>query len=135
MVGRELRKFKRINLKKPLKIAMRSIGSDGKYKLTSSNISSSGLFLEFDKPQKFPFTTESIIEIWIDLDNDNSVFCNGKLVRVVYPEDDLATIRGPGIGIKIIQISTENQELLDKFIDNNSEEEGLGKPTEEKQAS
>ena len=105
MVSRDLRKTRRVNLKKPLSITLGSIGSDVKYQLVSKNISSVGFFFEFAEPHRFPFNSSSLMEVWINLTDGKQVFFNAKLSRVVNPEDDLASISGVGIGIKIIQIS------------------------------
>ena len=116
MVGRDLRKSRRINLSQKINIKLGSVGSDMKYQLTAKNISSVGFFLEFAEPHRFPFNSASLMEVWIDLTDKDQIFFNGKLARVVYPEDDLASISGAGIGIKIVQISPEHQQVLDDFI-------------------
>ena len=109
MVGRELRKFRRISLEKPLQVSLGSIGSDMKYELSTTNISSAGFYFNFEEPHRLPFNTSSIIEVWVKFEDDKSVFFSGKLSRVVYPEDELASIHGAGFGtVGIHSMSARN---------------------------
>jgi hypothetical protein len=58
------------------------------------------------------------MEIWLDLADGGVVFFNGKMARIVYPDDPGAHESGPGIGIRIVQIDKEHDQLLKDFIDN-----------------
>ena len=99
---------------------MGSIGSDVKYSLETRNISHNGFFLDFEKPGRFPFTTSSIMEVWLKLsDSDDSevVFFNGKMARVVFPDDEYVEKTGPGIAIRIVQIDNDQEKKLFAYID------------------
>ena len=116
MLGREGRKVRRVTLPKPVKVKMGSIGSGLRYDLSTRDVSSTGFFLEFEKPGRFPFTASSIMEIWLDLFDFGTIFFNGKMARIVFPEDEAASILGPGIAVRIIQISTEDEKRLVDFL-------------------
>ena len=116
---KESRKTMRLKLSQPLKVVMGSIGSEVRYDLLTRNISYTGFFLDFEKPGRFPFTAASIMEIWLELEPDNTIFFNGKMARVVYPTDEMANDTGPGIGVRIVQIDTKMEKSLHDFIDRN----------------
>lgn len=119
---RENRKVKRVVLEEPLKVAICSIGNNIRYDLLTRNVSINGFFLDFEKPGRFPFTPSSVMEVWLELSDSEKIFFNGKMARVVYPEDPQAVETGPGIGIRIIQIDSKNEKILKGFIDRNSSE-------------
>lgn len=114
---RENRRVIRLKLGAPLRVVMGSIGADVRYDLLTRNISTTGFFLDFEKPGRFPFTAASIMEVWLELEPGNSIFFNGKMARVVYPNDPQAVETGPGIGIRIVQIDSKNDGVLREFID------------------
>ena len=117
--GRENRRTQRIVLKTPLSVVMGSIGSTMRYDMKTRNISTNGFFLDFEKPGRFPFTPSSIMEVWLELEPKVTIFFNGKMARVVYPEDVKPndTTGGPGIAIKIVQIDKDNENTLREFIE------------------
>lgn len=110
------RRENRVTLKSPLKVVMGSLGTEIRYNLVTKDISTSGFFLAFEKPGRFPFTSESIIEVWLELDDRTSIFFNGKMARIVLPSDDDATRTGPGIAVRIVQIERNDDKLLKDFI-------------------
>ena len=110
------RNNQRLFLNRALDVEMCSIGGLVKYTLQTRNISHTGLFLDFEKPGRFPFTPSSIMEVWLKIPDSEIVFFNGKMARVVYPEDEHVRLTGPGIGIRIIQIDKENEERLNRFL-------------------
>ena len=114
---RENRRVVRLKLGAALRVVMGSIGADVRYDLLTRNISTTGFFLDFEKPGRFPFTAASIMEVWLELEPGNSIFFNGKMARVVYPNDPQAVETGPGIGIRIVQIDAKNDATLREFID------------------
>lgn len=114
---KESRKNIRIKLTRPLRVVMGSIGAEVRYDVTTRNISHTGFFLDFEKPGRFPFTPASILEIWMELEGDLSIFFNGKMARVVYPGDERAKETGPGIAVRIIQIDAKNEKILFDYID------------------
>ena len=115
-MSRDNRRVIRVHLDNPLTVTMGSIGSDVRYNLMTRDISNNGFFLDFEKPGRFPFTPSSIMEVWMELAENSTIFFNGKMARVVYPTDDAAKISGPGIAIRIIQIDAEQEKALLEFI-------------------
>jgi hypothetical protein len=121
-VRRENRRVSRLKLDHPLRVVMGSIGAHVRYDMQTRNVSSSGLFLDFEKPGRFPFTASSIMEVWVELEPGKTLFFNGKMARVVYPHDPMAAETGPGVGIHIVQIDKENEASLREFIERNTRE-------------
>jgi hypothetical protein len=116
MKNRDHRRVKRIRLNHPLRVVMCSIGAQVRYELQTRDISNTGFFLEFDNPGRFPFNGSSIMEVWMQIDNSQTVFFNGKMARVVHRTE---TGNTPGIAIRIVQIDRENEDKLKDFIDAN----------------
>ena len=117
MVNRENRRYGRIKIAKGLRVAMRSIGSEISYNMETHNVSDTGFFLNFEKPGRFPFTPASIMEVWLELEHEQTIFFNGKMTRVVYPEEASADNEA-GIAIKIVQIEKDEETALRDFIRN-----------------
>jgi hypothetical protein len=115
MVDRDGRQERRIMLSNPLNVIISSIGSDVRYQFKSRDISVSGMFLKFDDPNRLPFNPSSILEVWVEL-GDNVIFCNAKIVRVVYPDDELNKLYGPGIAIRIIEMPLKDIDLLNSYL-------------------
>lgn len=111
-VNRDNRRFSRVTIEQGLQVEMNSIGSDIKYTMETKNISDTGFFLDFERPGRFPFTPASIMEVWLKLEENNKVFFNGKMTRVVYPDE---TTR-PGVAIRIVQIDSSAETALREFI-------------------
>jgi PilZ domain len=114
---RENRKMVRLILPSPLKVTIGSLGGDIRYDLETHNLSYTGFFLDFQKPGRFPFTSASIMEVWIELEKGQKIFFNGKMVRKVMPGEPGSEITGPGIAIQIIQMETATENQLKSFID------------------
>lgn len=114
---RENRKMVRLILDQPLSVSISSLGADVRYDLQTRNVSYTGFFLDFEKPGRFPFTTASIMEIWIELEAGNRIFFNGKMVRRVMPGEPGSEITGPGIAVRIIQMDSKTEHQLKEFID------------------
>ncbi len=119
---RENRRVIRIHLDEPLKIILGSIGVNVRYEMLTNNISSNGFFLNFEKPGRFPFTPSSIMEVWLELGNGETIFFNGKMARVVYESDPIAVENGPGIAVRIVQIDSDNELKLTEYIDTKVDE-------------
>lgn len=113
---KENRKVQRVKLRTPLKVSMGSIGAQVRYDLETRSVSVNGFFLEFEKPGRFPFTPASIMEVWLELEPDNTIFFNGKMARVVHPGDVAANDTGPGIAIRIVQIDRDNEAKLRDYV-------------------
>ena len=122
MIEREKRRFERVTLKEKNKATVVSIGSEIQYNMHTRNVSNKGLFLEYGSPKKLPFTVSSVLEIWLDIGEEARIFFNGKVVRTVLPEDNQASLWGPGVAIKIIQITDEQNSKLEEFIQKNAKD-------------
>ena len=116
MVNRENRRYGRVTMEKGVRVSLRSIGSEVSYDMETFNISDTGFFLKFEKPGRFPFGSSSIMEVWLELEENKTVFFNGKMTRVVYPEEAITPDIEPGIAIRIIQIDKDEEILLREFI-------------------
>ena len=114
---RENRKMVRLILDYPLTVSIGSLGADIRYELQTRNVSYTGFFLDFEKPGRFPFTPASIMEIWIELEKNERIFFNGKMVRKVMPGEPGSEITGPGIAVRIIQMDSKTEHKLKEFID------------------
>ena len=115
-VSRENRRFGRVIMDKALRVSMRSIGSEASYNMETRNVSDTGFFLRFEKPGRFPFTPSSIMEVWLTLEEGSTIFFNGRMTRVVHPEEAVSLDTEPGIAIRIIQIEKEEENILREFI-------------------
>ena len=115
-VSRENRRFGRVIMDKGLRVSMRSIGSEASYNMETRNVSDTGFFLRFEKPGRFPFTPSSIMEVWLTLEEGSTIFFNGRMTRVVHPEEAVSLDTEPGIAIRIIQIEKEEENILRDFI-------------------
>ncbi len=116
MGRKEQRRVIRVDLDTPLPVTISSIGSTVRYELQTKDISSSGFFLDFDKPSRFPFTEASILEVWLKIDGGEPIFFNGKLARIVRPTAEDPTPAHTGIAIRIIQIESESEKRLAAFL-------------------
>lgn len=123
-MGREHRRVVRLRLEKGLKVVMGSMGSEVRYDMATRDISNNGFFLDFEKPGRFPFTAASIMEVWMELEPNVTIFFNGKMARVVYPEDKEALRTGPGIAVRIVQIESAQEQKLVEFINKRLVETG-----------
>jgi hypothetical protein len=122
---RENRKMVRLTLSHPLKVSIGSLGADIRYDLRTRNVSYTGFFLDYEKPGRFPFTPSSIMEIWIELEQDSRIFFNGKMVRKVMPGEPGSEITGPGIAVRIVLMDSKTEQRLKEFIDRKISEQQL----------
>lgn len=120
---RENRKVNRIILEHPIPVKMCSIGAQVKYELLTRNVAQTGFFLEFASPGRFPFTPASIMEVWLEIEENNPIFFNGKMARVVRSGDPKEAEFGTGIAIKIVQIDGANEARLRQFLDQKHQEQ------------
>ena len=125
---RENRKMVRLILDYPLTVSIGSLGADIRYELQTRNVSYTGFFLDFEKPGRFPFTPASIMEIWIELEKNERIFFNGKMVRKVMPGEPGSEITGPGIAVRIVQMDSKTEHKLKEFIDRKISEKHNGSP-------
>lgn len=80
----------------------------GSYDFVTGNISRGGVFVEVGK-ESYPFNEQSILEVWLHVGEHqkDSIFFMAKLVHQQL---------GKGFGIRIIDISDEELDRLDAFI-------------------
>jgi hypothetical protein len=64
---------------------------------------------------RFPFTSESLLEVWLALPQNKTIFFNGKMARLALPSGE-GKAKETGIAIRIVQISAEDERTLDSFI-------------------
>ena len=112
------RKTERTQKDEKRTVMISSIGSDIRYHMETRNISAGGLFLEYEDPERLPFTESSIIEVWLGISDSETIYFNAKVARKVLNQDEQgASAWGSGIGIRIIQISKENSEKLGHYLE------------------
>src|SRR5690606_15066634 len=73
-----------------LQVESKTIGTDANYKLSTVDVSRSGLLLSWDKDFRIPFNVNTILEMTIDPDSKclgGPVSCLGKVVRRERTED------------------------------------------------
>ena len=113
---RENRINHRVFLDNPIPVEIGSIGSKVRYTLETRDISDRGFFLDFDRPGRFPFNPASILEVWLHVSENQTIFFNGKMARVVYPAADESQSVQPGIAITLVQIEPDQKELYLKYL-------------------
>ena len=137
-VSRENRRYGRVIIEGGLRVSMRSIGSEASYNMETRNVSDTGFFLRFEKPGRFPFTPSSVMEVWLTLEEGNTIFFNGKMTRVVHPEEAVLLETEPGIAIRIIQIEKDEENVLREFIrkkavENEDKDQSLAEATQQEE--
>lgn len=103
----------------PYYVTIRSIGGQFEYPVMATDLSETGLFLNFDTPEKFPFNPMSILEVRIALEHDPTpIFFNGKIARTVWSRKGNKDKLGePGIAIRIIQIDAVNSSAYERLLE------------------
>lgn len=114
--NRENRRVLRVTLNDPLRVVINSIGSVVKYEMQTRNISSSGLFLDYERPSRFPFNSSTILEVWVEFAPDKVLFFNGKVARTVKNGEETSAT-GSGIGIHIVQMEKEVEALWREYVE------------------
>ncbi len=118
----ERRQTFRIALEKPLKTTIRSIGSKIKYQVETKNLSNAGtrIIKKKDSKQDWKFTENSMLEVWITLDEKTGeeIFFNAKIIWDMEDKDDMI------YGLKIIQINKREEDTLIRFIQSLREQFG-----------
>lgn len=125
MVSKERRKFDRVTLETKNKASITSLGSTLHYSLETLNISKRGLYFSCKNPERFPFSTSSIMEVSLDIGDGKKIFFNAKPVRFYSPLDNEASLWGPGLAVRIIQISKEEDLKLDLFLEKIAKQQEL----------
>ena len=95
---------KRLAPEQPIVVEGKTIGSSMVYNLATQNVSRSGMLLGSRKFKRIPFTTNTLLELTIDVKSRvlaEPLTCLGKVVRV---EDGDKTDGGPAFGIQIIGV-------------------------------
>jgi hypothetical protein len=115
MVERDGRQEKRVILSSPLNVIISSIGSDLRYEFKTRDLSVGGMFLKFADPNRLPFTSSSLLEVWVELGSE-IIFCNAKIVRIVHPKDEISKLYGAGVAIRVVEIQQRDSDLLSKYL-------------------
>ena len=85
-------------------VESKTIGTEIAYRLTTENLSRSGMLLSWNRSTSVPFIVNTIVELRIDPGTSHlaaPVSCLGKVVR----RDDAS---GTKLGIQIIQINNDD---------------------------
>jgi len=118
----ERRQTFRIALEEPLKTTIRSIGSKIKYNVETKNLSNSGtrIIKKKDSQQDWKFTENSMLEVWITLNEKTGeeIFFNAKILWNIEDKGDMI------YGLKIIQINKREEDILIRFIQSLREQFG-----------
>jgi hypothetical protein len=114
--SRENRRVVRVTLGAPIKVVIGSLGSQVRYDMQTQNVSNTGLFLDYERPSRFPFNSSTILEVWVEVTPDRVLFFNGKVARTVKNGETTST-GGSGIGIHIVQMDKEMEAAWREFIE------------------
>ncbi len=112
-MGEDKRQAIRLIVRKSLRVYIRSIGSNVKYELFSKNISHKGIGLESFVERKYPFDLNTLLDVWLQLDDqDNTVvsFC-AKIVRSQDSDGKQS------YGLSICQINDDQETKLHEYIE------------------
>ena len=94
-------------------VTARTIGTRLAFQLPITNMSRTGMMIEWSKDLKVPFNVNSILELEVSAGSSEepiTVGCLGKVVRTT-------TANGVnGFGIKIIQADTDNQVAWQQLV-------------------
>jgi hypothetical protein len=96
-------------------VASKTIGTEAWYKMSTVDISKSGLLLSWDRNTKMPFIRNTIIEITIDPSSSvlkTPVTCLAKVVRrdeAMEPRpDNVRGDFGAEVGVQIVQMDNDD---------------------------
>ena len=118
-LARDRRLFKRFRAEIEADVKVESIGSHRPYNSITGNISSGGIFVKASDKLNFPFSLQSILEISLVLDEKDTIRFVGKVAHLN---------KNRGFGVKIIQISDQDQRVLDQHLQRYAEEHPEVKP-------
>jgi len=106
----------RINL--DLKVESRTLGTNASYKLTTQDISKSGMLLVWDRAvSHMPYLENTLLELIIDPDKNhlgNPVSCLGKVVRKSSIKYDQRTV--DVLGVQIVQMDNSDLENWEECL-------------------
>ena len=91
-----------------LHVDSRTIGTNANYKLSTEDVSRSGLLLVWDRETAMPFIENTILELTIDPDSNclgDPVNCLGKVVR--REESGGASV----LGVQIVQMDNSDMDI------------------------
>jgi len=107
----------RFRPKERVVVHSKTIGTYLTYKLSTENLSRSGLLLEWQQKRPIPFIENTILEMTIDPESDilgKPLQCLGKIVRRKASTDHEGETQ---FGVSIIQIEQEDMEDWHSCID------------------
>ena len=95
------------------KVTARTIGTRLAFQLPITNMSRSGMMIEWTKQLNIPFSVNTILELEVLAPSQNgttTVGCLGKVVRTTTSDGT------NGFGVKIIQADADNQEAWHNLV-------------------
>jgi len=95
-----------------LMVATKTIGTNLTFKLTTENVSRSGMLLSWENKVRIPFIENTLIEMMIDPDAkvlDEPVACLGKIIRKLDGHADNGALR-LSFGVQIVQMDNTDLE-------------------------
>ena len=102
-------------------VESKTIGTEAWCKMTTVDISKSGMLLTWSRKSKMPYIENTIIELTIDPDGRHfkaPVFCLAKVVRKAKPEKS-ASYRGDlgrELGVQIVQIDNDDYDVWENCL-------------------
>ncbi len=108
----EKRKLLRVEVQQPLRVYVRSIGSNVEYEFKSDNLSPQGINLIGRQSISYPFNSSTLLDVWVQIkDKQNSViYFTAKIIRTHKKQGKLI------FGLRIVQISNESELKLIQYI-------------------
>ena len=122
--GTPPKRLDNLRIPQQLKIVLRSVGAPNEYPFLTKDLSATGAFVLCPNFRRYPFQhTSTILDAVVELRSPDSSEINrlqflAKIARVVEAHGEGAS-QISGFGIRIIQISMDQRNLLESFIARN----------------
>lgn len=116
-----VKRLDNLRIPQQLKITLRSLGAPNEYLFLTKDLSATGAFVLCSIFKRYPFQTAStILEAVVELQSPEThevtkLSFLAKVARVVEAHGDGAN-QISGFGIRIIQMATEQRQILENFI-------------------
>ncbi|GEM_PF-6842657 len=88
-------------------------GDDFRFAYSTKDLSYYGVFLESTSP----LSVGTILDLELNIPTGKGVRVKGKVVRVVDPEEALATGETPGMGVEFQPATELEREVIKEFVD------------------
>jgi len=110
-----------------LMVESKTLGTQAAYRMSTLDVSKSGLLLSWERKGRMPFIENTILEMTIDPSSDSlnmPVLCLGKVIRRVDKEadelDDSAYI-----GVQIVQMEGQDINVWEQCLDELEKKHGV----------